>query len=61
MRLLAHGMRTRAGLPLIGETVLRVIDRIDASPELSARLDGLDRHMFHREFLTLYEAERDLK
>ena len=61
MRLPARGMQTRAGLPLMGETVLRVIDRIDASPELSDRLDELDQHAFRREFLALYEAERALE
>jgi hypothetical protein len=35
------------------ETIPRAIDRVDASPELSARLDGLDKPAFHSEFLTL--------
>ncbi len=61
LRLLARGMQTRAGLPLVGETILRAIDRINASPELSARLDELDKHTFRAEFLRLYEAERDLE
>ncbi len=61
LRLLARGMRTRAGLPLTEETILRVIDRINANPELFARLDKLDKQTFRREFLILYEAERDLK
>ena len=61
MRLLARGMRTRAGLQLSGDTILRVIDRINANPELSARLDKLDKQTFRREFLILYEADRDLK
>ena len=61
LRLLARGMQTRAGLPLVGETILRAIDRINASSELSARLDELDKHAFRAEFLRLYEAERDLE
>ncbi len=54
-------MQTRAGLPLTEETILRVIDRIDASPELSARLDELDKQALRSQFLTLYEAESNLE
>ena len=61
LRLLARGIRTRDGLPLMGETILRVIDRIDASPGLSDRLDELDERTFRREFLALYKAERALE
>ena len=59
LRLLARGMETRDGPSLEGETIIRVLDRIDVSPELSARLDELDDHTFRDEFLALYEAERD--
>jgi hypothetical protein len=35
------------------KTIPSAIDRIDASPELSARLDDLDKPAFRSEFLAL--------
>lgn len=51
-------METADGDPVKGETIMRVLDNIDASPELSARLDELDEQAFRDEILALFEAER---
>lgn len=59
MRALARGIETRGGEPLEADGIIAVLDRIDADPELSARLDALDERALHAEFLVLYEGEME--
>jgi len=59
LELLARGARTQSGERFDPELIVRLHDRIEADPELSARLSGLDKHGFHSEFLVLYEAEAE--
>ena len=49
----SRGADTGRAPTVMEETIPRAIDRIDASPEPSARLDGLDKPAFHNEFLAL--------
>ena len=57
LRLLARGMRTADGESLDVEIILRVLDQIDANPDISARLDGLDEQDVHSEILAFYNAQ----
>lgn len=59
LELLARGTRARSGKRFDPELIVRLHDRIEADPELSARLSGLDKQEFHSEFLMLYEGEAD--
>jgi hypothetical protein len=59
LELLARGIRTPDGEPLEPELVVRLHDRISADPDLSARLDKLDKADFRCEFLALYQTERN--
>jgi len=59
LRMLARGVRTRDGETLDSEVVIAVLDRIDADPALSERLDELEEPTLRAEFLRLYEGERE--
>ena len=61
LRLLARGPRTATGEPLNVKVTLRVLDYIDAHPEVGDRLSGLDEQGIRREFLALYAVEASRK
>ena len=57
LRMLARGVQTRDGRRLDTGRLLVVLDRIDADPEISERLDALEEAELLSELLDLYEDD----